>query len=181
MAFSLRQARSIIRKSVRRVPEGEEINYLNITPMLDIMTILLVFLIKASSQEVSTLNMRDVALPMSSTEMKPMEMAVAVTIAPSAILVEGNPIVAVKEGDVDPSEKSKGAYGMEISKLTEELKKHHTRIKMIQASKDEQSGRELTIIADKATPFRLLSAVMYSAGQAEFQHYRMIVLRREGD
>ena len=179
MAFTLREARSIIRSSVRRVPEGEEIAYLNITPMLDIMTILLVFLIKASTTEVSSLNLGDVALPLSTTDMKPQESAVPVTIAPSAILVEGKPVVAVKEGDVDASEKSKGAYGMEITKLTEELRKHHTRIKAIRANADEVSSRELTIIADKETPFRLLSSVMYSAGQAEFANYRMIVLRTD--
>jgi hypothetical protein len=36
------EARSMIRKAVKRVPEGEEIRHLNIMPMMDMMTILLV-------------------------------------------------------------------------------------------------------------------------------------------
>ena len=44
-----REARALIRKAVKRVPEGEEIRHLNIMPMMDIMTILLVaFLFQAS-------------------------------------------------------------------------------------------------------------------------------------
>ena len=42
MSFTQREARRIIRKAVGRVPEGEEIRHLNIMPMMDMMTILLV-------------------------------------------------------------------------------------------------------------------------------------------
>jgi len=50
MSFTQREARSIIRKAVARVPEGEEIRHLNIMPMMDMMTILLVFLIQNFAQ-----------------------------------------------------------------------------------------------------------------------------------
>ena len=40
-----REARAIVRKAIKRVPEGEEIRHLNIMPMMDIMTILLVIFI----------------------------------------------------------------------------------------------------------------------------------------
>jgi biopolymer transport protein ExbD len=36
----------------------------------------------------------------------------------------------------------------------------------------------LTIIADKTTPYRLLTEVMYTAGKAEFQKYRLVVLQK---
>ena len=42
MSFTQREARRIVRKAVGRVPEGEEIRHLNIMPMMDMMTILLV-------------------------------------------------------------------------------------------------------------------------------------------
>jgi ADP-ribose pyrophosphatase YjhB (NUDIX family) len=42
MSFTTREARGIIRKAVGRVPEGEEVRHLNIMPMMDMMTILLV-------------------------------------------------------------------------------------------------------------------------------------------
>jgi hypothetical protein len=34
------------------------------------------------------------------------------------------------------------------------------------------------IMVDKNTPYRLLSEVLYSAGQAEFNNYRMVVIKK---
>ena len=59
--ISKHEARSIIRKAVSRVPEGEEIRHLNIMPMMDMMTILLVAMIfqsaTASAMEVSVVDL----------------------------------------------------------------------------------------------------------------------------
>ena len=50
VSFTQREARRIIRKAVGRVPEGEEIRHLNIMPMMDMMTILLVaFIFQAAT------------------------------------------------------------------------------------------------------------------------------------
>ena len=50
MSFTQREARRIVRKAVGRVPEGEEIRHLNIMPMMDMMTILLVaFIFQAAT------------------------------------------------------------------------------------------------------------------------------------
>ncbi|MFH0903265.1 MAG: biopolymer transporter ExbD [Pseudomonadota bacterium] len=179
MSISLREARSIIRKAKKRVPEGESVGHLNITPMMDMMTILLVFMIKSSTSQTGTLDLGDVALPPSSTQMMPPEEAVKLTIAKSAILVEGEPVVAVKNGDVDPSEKTQGSFGIEIGKLQTRLTQHHTRVKKISEYRGQEAPSELTVIADKNTPYKLLVSVIYSAGQAEFKNYRMIVLRTE--
>ena len=40
----------------------------------------------------------------------------------------------------------------------------------------EFKGR-MTMIADKETPFRLISEVMYTAGQAEYSQYKFAVLQ----
>ena len=56
MSFTQREARTIVRKAVGRVPEGESIRHLNIMPMMDMMTILLVafiFQMATSSLEVT--------------------------------------------------------------------------------------------------------------------------------
>src|SRR5579885_3582681 len=131
MSISHKEARSLIRKAKRRVPEGESITHLNITAMMDMMTILLVFMIKSATSSASTMNLRDVALPQSSTQLAPPEESVVVTIAKSAILVEGEPVVAVKDGDVDPADKTEGQFGILIGKLQFKLAQHHTRIKTI--------------------------------------------------
>ena len=52
----------------RRVPEGEDIAYLNITPMMDMMTIILVFFLKSFSVSVENIQLSDdLMLPASNT------------------------------------------------------------------------------------------------------------------
>lgn len=179
--ISVTEARSIIRKAKRRVPEGEAITHLNITPMMDMMTILLVFMIKSMAVQTTTLNLNNITLPSSTTKAPPPEEAVAVVITRDAIMVEGDPIVKVKNGDVDASEKTAGSFGIEIAKLKDNLTKQHTRLKKIAASRGDEATNDITIIADKDTPYRLLASVMYTAGQAEFSQYRLIVLRNAED
>src|SRR5262245_2853061 len=146
MSISIREARSIIRKAKRRVAEHEAITHINLTAMMDIMTILLVFMIKASTTQTGTL-IGDITLPNSKTRMPPPEESVSVTIAKTAILVEGQPVVAVKGGDVDASEKKDGTFGIEITKVKELLSKHYIRVRKIAETRGEEPSRELTIIA----------------------------------
>jgi biopolymer transport protein ExbD len=179
MSISVREARSIIRKAVKRVPEGEAITHLNIMPMLDIMTILLVFMIKQASVSATDIMPPDVAPPRSTTQEPIPEEGTPVFIGTKAILVDGVPIVAVTSGDVDPSERAEGALGLEITKLANTLAVHR------QAYRDREGKgvTELTIIADKNTPYRLLMSVMYSSKQACatqadcYKEYRLIVSR----
>jgi biopolymer transport protein ExbD len=180
MSINAREARSIIRKAKKRVPEGEEISHLNIMPMLDIMTILLVFMIKQASVGATDIMPPDVVPPTSVTEEPTPEQSTAVFIGSKAILVDGDPVVAVADGDVDPSERSGGALGLEIGKLRSTLSLHRA------AFRDGGAAREdLIIIADKSTPYRLLVSVMYSARQACaeerdcYRNFRLIVARSE--
>jgi biopolymer transport protein ExbD len=183
MAITVREARQIIRQAKRRVPEGESISSLNLTALMDMMTILLIFLIQDMAISTSPLSI-SVTLPPSTTRAPQPEQAKMVTIAKSAILVEGMPVVRVLNGDVDASEKSQGQFGNEIGKLRQVLSEHHEQLYRL--SPNEEPAHELTIIADKDIPYRLLYAVMFTAGRASaknhpngpgFTKYRLIVLR----
>jgi biopolymer transport protein ExbD len=187
MAISVRDARAIIRKARRRVPEGDSITTLNLTAMMDMMTILLIFLIMAMAVATSPLTV-SVSLPPSTTQLPEPEQTKVVTIAKEAILVEGVPIVKVLNGDVSTGERTEGQFGSEITKLREILSAHHEGLYKL--SGGEEPTHELTIIADKDIPYRLLYSVMYTAGQATakshpsgpgFTKYRLIVLRNESN
>ena len=67
MSFTQREARRLIRKAVGRVPEGEEIRHLNIMPMMDMMTILLVAFIYQAAVSATQLLAGTVSLPRSLT------------------------------------------------------------------------------------------------------------------
>ena len=174
------EAKKAYRKLRRRVPEPEDISYLNIMLMLDMMTIILVFFLKSFSVSVENISLGDdLMLPTSDSDVKPHQ-AVQVTITKKAIVVEGDPVAAVKRGAVDASVKRDGASGYLINPLLTVLQKHGTRLKKIEkltGGKMKFKG-ELVLVADQGLPYRLISEVLYTAGQAEFGKYRLLVLKK---
>jgi len=174
-------AKKAHRKLKRRVPEGEDIAYLNITPMLDMMTIILVFFLKSFSVSVENLQLSDdLMLPASKSQVKPHQ-AVQVVITKKSITVEGDTVAAVKKGAVDASVKRDGASGYLINPLLTQLQKHAVRLKKIEKmtrGKMPFKG-EVVIVADQGLPYRLISEILYTAGQAEYGKYRLLVLKKD--
>ena len=118
MSFTQREARGLIRKAVNRVPEGESIRHLNIMPMMDMMTILLVAFIFQMATSATRAEAGTVELPRTTTDAPLPEKAWTLVITPTGIVVEGKSIVSVNNGDVDPSEKEGGSLGIKIPRLS---------------------------------------------------------------
>jgi biopolymer transport protein ExbD len=186
MSFTQREARRIVRKAVARVPEGEEIRHLNIMPMMDMMTILLVAFIYQAAVSATQLTAGTVSLPKSLSDDDLPEGASTVIITKTGIVVatgkEAKSIVSVSNGDVDPAEKEGGTTGIKIPRLTNFLSAlHHEEdaTRLTQPGFDPASAPspELLIIADRTTPYRLLIEVLFSAKQKEagYKHFRLIV------
>lgn len=181
--ISQRDARAIIRKAVKRVPEGEEIRHLNIMPMMDIMTILLVAFIFQAAVGAAAVNAASVDLPASVSQEPMPEGASVIIISSEAISVEDQQIVAVRNGDVDASQKEGGALGIKIPRLTKFLSAWRQSFEedMRQKGKTPPATPELMIIADRSIPYRLLMQVIFSAKQPEagYKRFRLIVLKQE--
>ena len=186
MSFTQREARRIVRKAVARVPEGEEIRHLNIVPMMDMMTILLVAFIYQAAVSATQLTAGTVSLPRSLSDDDLPEGASTVIITRNGIVVsagkEAKSIVSVSNGDVDPAEKEGGTTGIKIPRLTNFLSAlHHEEdsVRQRQPGFDPSTvpAPELLIIADRTTPYRLLIEVLFSAKQKEagYKHFRLIV------
>ena len=182
MSFTQREARRIIRKAVGRVPEGEEIRHLNIMPMMDMMTILLVAFIFQAATSATALTAGSVSLPKSLSNDELPEGASTLIITKTGIVVEGKSIVSVNSGDVDAAEKEGGAQGIKIPRLTNFLAALHAQEEALHRQKPgydpaKATPPELLIIADRTTPYRLLLQVMFSAKQKEagYKHFRLIV------
>lgn len=178
--ISKSQARSLIRKAVKRVPEGEEIRHLNIMPMMDMMTILLVAMIFQAASA-ATMSVGDVDLPGSESHEEVPEGATTITIAKSGILVEGKQIVAVTNGAVDSSEKKGGSLGIQILRLSGVLgamRREYEQAQTAVGKFDPAAIPEVFIVADKDIPYRLLFEVIASAraDEAGFKRFRLIVL-----
>ena len=182
MSFTQREARRIVRKAVGRVPEGEEIRHLNIMPMMDMMTILLVAFIFQAATSATALTAGAVTLPHTLSDDELPEGASTLIITKNGIVVEGKSIVAVSNGQVDAAEKEGGSLGIKIPRLTNFLAALHAEEETKRRSKPgfdptKTQPPELLIIADRVTPYRLLVEVMFSAKQKEagYKHFRLIV------
>ena len=174
---TLADCKRIVRRKLRRREEQEEVG-LNIYPMMDMMTILLVFLImQFANGAAEIVQSKELLLPTSTSEAEAAQ-ALSIVISSSEIVVEGKQALTLRNGAVDPSLKQGGGTGWLITPLYKELKEHRDRLKMIASRNAQRPFRgEVRIIADKRTPFRTLGEVIYSLGQTEFGAIRFVVLK----
>src|SRR5579871_1921550 len=168
-----------IRSYARKLSEPEVIKDLNITPMMDMMTIILVFLLKSFSSSTSTITFdQNLQIPKSVTQLKP---KLAVTVTVKVLLVEGDGIAPINQGRIDPAMKRDGENGYYISPLVDILEKHAKREKRVAELTGQKFEAQLMIVADQTTPYRLLTEIIYSCGQAGYANYRLLVLKAKGD
>jgi biopolymer transport protein ExbD len=167
-----------IRRRLRHHAEPEEMS-LNIYPMMDMMTILLVFLIQQfATTSANVIQSAELLLP-SSTSSQESQDAVPVQISRNEIVVDGKHVLGLRNGQVDPSVKQGGGTGFLVVPLLNVMEKHRTRLKAIASINTTRPFRgEVQIVADKRTPYRTLTEVVYTLGQAEFRSLKFVVLRQ---
>ena len=156
--------------------ESDDVSYLNITAMMDMMTILLVFLLKSWSVSVENVQISEVEPPKSSIQLD-LAQALRVQITPNSVIVEGEAVVPVHNGSVAPSYKKNGANDFLIVPLWSIAEQHAKREKKISNMQGVEWKGELSLIADKNTPYRLISEVLYSVGQAGFHNFHLVTLK----
>ncbi len=175
------EGKKAIRSYARKLSEPEVVKDLNITPLMDMMTIILVFLLKSFSSTTSTITFdQNLQVPKSFTELKP-KLAVTVTVTKKVLLVEGDGIAPINNGRIDPAVKRDGENGYYITPLVEILEKHARREKKVAEITGQKFDAQLMIVADQSTPYRLLTEIIYSCGQAGYQNYRLLVLKAKGE
>ncbi|MEW5737423.1 MAG: biopolymer transporter ExbD [Myxococcota bacterium] len=162
------------KKRVDREAEGE-IKELNITAMMDMMTIILVFLIKSyTASSITVTASEDVRPPLSTTRTTPKD-TIAITVTPKSILVGDKKKVELVNMQVKPSD----LEGKKILPLDAALQKEVEKLKYIaERNPTAPFNREVSIIGDKRVPYELLSSVLYTAGQNELENFRFVVLQK---
>ena len=180
--------KSELRKAIRRNKAEQEINFLNITAMLDIMTIILVFLLKTMGESTASIPQGDdLRLPISDVSGGPTADGVPVTISKTQILVDSNQVVnlpgreSLVQSGVGAQYKRSGANDMYIVPLGNTLQEARRLDRMIlEAQGKNSSMSEAIIIADRTTPFRLLAEVLFTLGDSEFGKFHLMVLQQGG-
>jgi len=171
-----RKMRRLRRKERER--EGE-IDELNITPMLDMMTIILVFLLKSYNSSAMSVSLSNELMPpSSSTALDPAETA-TITITRTEITVGEKPAVELNNWVVPPAAVNPKAP-LVITPVLDLLRKEVDRQKFIgKWNKSAQFEGLLSVFGDRETPYNVLFSVLATAGQAELSNYKFVVLKQE--
>ncbi|MBI2377590.1 MAG: biopolymer transporter ExbD [Deltaproteobacteria bacterium] len=164
------------RKTTRKKHGIPEIRDLNITPMLDMMTILLVFLLKNYSVSTSDVNVANLVLPHSTTQLE-IEEALQLIVTRDAILVDQKMVAKLKNGDIDPEDLAEGVGGFLITPLYEALDARAQHFKQIEKYGGTQFLGRIAVIADQNLPYSVLFRILYTCGRAEFGSFKLFVQR----
>ncbi|BDG05931.1 ExbD/TolR family protein [Anaeromyxobacter oryzae] len=170
------------RRARRKAREAAgEIKELNIVAMMDMMTILLVFLLKSYQASTLSVNMdpHALTLPASTTQEKPTE-AITITVSQKDVSVNDRHVVAVENGAIPASAKGGKADSFYVAALYDALKKEVDKQKYI--ARYNTSARfegRVSLVADKHIAYRTIMEVLYTAGQAELGDYNFLVLKNE--
>jgi len=171
-----------LRREIRRKGGEQEVNFLNITAMLDMMTIILVFLLKSmSSSSASLPQSSDLTIPKSVLTTEASQEGVAVLISKSQIVVDDQtvcPVPADASHGVEARYKRSGPTDLYIQPLAEKLNSWRERDRQVRlATGKDPSASEAIVIADANTPYRLLVEVLFTLGQSEFAKFHLMVLQ----
>ncbi len=147
---------------------------LNLTSMMDMFTIILVFLIFSFSNQDQNLKLDpDITLPESSAAIE-FKWAININLTPTELRVEGNTIAKVKNG------KFAGVKVDRDKKRVVPLFNWLKKAKDIEAREKVNPTGDETVIsfqADKNTPFEIMDFVMKTAAQAGYPNFRFVVLK----
>ncbi len=176
-----RQVR-LYRRDRRKARErAGEIKELNIVAMMDMMTILLVFLLKSYQASTLSVNMSEgLTIPVSSTQLVPQE-NISITVSMHEVAVNDRGVVKMERGVIPAAYKEGGrAEAFYVGPIFDALKKEVDKQKYIaQYNKNAPFSGRINVIADKKITYRTLMEILYTAGQAELGEYKFMVMKND--
>ncbi len=177
--------KAALRRAIRKNAAEPEINFLNITAMLDIMTIILVFLLKNLGESTASVpQSNDLKIPTSFITSQPSMEGVVVTVSKSQILVGDEKILSLPsrqslaQSGVGAQYKRSGPNDLYIVPLGNALQSARKTDKLVRQAKGlDASMSEAIVIADNTTPYRLFIEVLFTLGQNEYGKYHLMVMQ----
>ncbi len=135
-----------------------------LTSLVDVMTILLVFLIKSFSDDGNIITpSEDLVLPVSSSEKRPNSPG-SIEITRTAIISEGHTIVTI--------DKLTKSDSLLISPL-------YNWMRVVRSRNQSSTGSSLLIQCDRDIEFLVVKKVMYSCSKAGFTDFSVLVIQEE--
>ena len=150
---------------------GDDVSGLNLTAMMDMMTILLVFLLKSYATEPDKFQVNDKMRPPTSTIEEHMDPAIQVVVTSEEILVDDDRIMSVADVNTTGT-----GQQLAITPVFDALSKKVDHLKKLESLGGPPFDGKLLIVAHEGTPYALISAVLYTAGQAQLSRFRLVVM-----
>jgi biopolymer transport protein ExbD len=148
---------------------------LNVVPMVDMMTMLVIFLLQQFSATGEVLYMqKDIKLP-EAQHGQTIEVAPVIAISSEHVVVTGQKVADVRELEADQL--------LNIQPLEERLRDEKKRWDFIHQNdpdRDKSWKGDVNIQADVKVPFRILKRVMFSAAQAGYYNVNFATLEAAG-
>lgn len=145
---------------------------LQLTSMMDMFTILLVFLLKVFSTSGQMINpSQDLTLPTSKVQHPP-EVGLDVTVSNDWVLVNGKPVERTSEIQQND--------GYILPKLQAALQQYAREGRRLEEQYGTKFSGKVTIQGDKHLPYSTLIKVLATCGQTDFPNMRLVVYQEEG-
>ncbi len=142
---------------------------LNMTSMMDMMTIILLFLLKSFSTEGALVtSSKELRLPSSMQGEKPKK-EVNVSVAKNFIMVNDVIIAQLKDLQKDQ---------MLISPLMQKLSEYAQQERQLEMEVGKEFTHEIIIQGDEKIPFELLYKVMFTCSRSDFYKMRLLTIKK---
>ena len=163
----LRQNRKPGRRSGRR-DDGASHGMSSLIPMIDMLTILVVYLLVHAADYEILPNSKSIQIPLSMSETKPRE-TVTVLITKEALFVNGAEVASVAELKSRPEAVIEPLKRVLVAEAGKRMLK----------DKDDPTSHEVTVLADKDLPYSFLKKILSTCTAAEYGKVSLAVLERE--
>ena len=140
---------------------------INLIPMMDVLCVLVFFLLYHSFN--STLPDAQLTLPASIVETKPRE-TVTIVVSPELVMVQGEPVMSTPKLLEDSS-----GIAYEVSERLTQIEHNIAET----GAKTFAEGREVTLLADKAIPFKVLKKIMSTCTASGYGRISLAVMEKE--
>ncbi len=152
----------------RRRGAGAAHGMSSLIPMIDMLTILVVYLLVHAADYEVLPNSKSIQIPQSMSETKPRE-TVTVLITKESLFVNGAELARVADLRKRPEPV--------IEPLRKALRSEAD--KRVLKDRDDPSSHEVTVLADKDLPYSFLKKILSTCTAAEYGKVSLAVLERE--
>jgi len=151
---------------------------LNITSMMDMFTIILIFLLKSYSADPVNITPHDnLRLPYSTSETPPEE-GLTIAVLKDKIVFDKMELLPINDGLID--KKFLSSDEKTIPALQKALRKELKKSEFIaQNNKNYKFKGTIIIQSDKTIPFKTLKKIMYTTGISGYSDFRFAVVSNE--